>query len=209
MPPRVPPPVPRLRPDGTVRGPSRRWSLSVLGAGLALLVVGCVVAIPPLFDSINGPRFEIPGARTIELDTGSWTIYQLTGTSRGAGGGGFGGVTITEDRGITVRPENVSISGPAPAAVREQGFGTETISRDGRTYTGAVRFQVAEAGSYTVAVGGEGGEVLIARPFVHLFSRWPWLIAAALGALLAVAGLAMWLVGAANRRVARRAGIAG
>lgn len=204
----IPPPQPKLRPDGTVRGPSLQASLIVLGVGSLLFLASLVVLAPVFFDSVNGPRFVIPGQRTLELETGTWSIYQHTGSTRGASTGGVvsGGLSFNESRPVTVTPEAVSITGPAPAEVWGGWFG-ETITRGSNTYTGAVRFEVVESGDYTLSVAGEPGEVLVARPLSDVFGRWPWMVCGATGGLLLVVGLVMWLVGAANRRVARRAGL--
>lgn len=208
-PPPIPPPAPKLRADGTVKAPSLRSSLWVLGVGLVLFVAAGVALVPPLIDSVSGPRFAIPGERTLDLDQGTWTIYQHTSSTRGATSGGVasGGVTVTHSRPVTLRPEDVSITGPASVQVWVHRFGSETMTRGSKTYTGAVRFRLPESGRYTVAITGEPGEVLIARPVLDLLSRWPWMVAGAIGGLLVVAGFVMWLVGAGNRRVARRAGI--
>lgn len=125
-----PAPMPKLRPDGTVRGPSFRSSLLVLLAGLAAVAVSLGVLVPGLLDAVSGPRFDIPGEETLDLDTGTWVLYERV-----------------------------------------------------------------------------GGEVLVARPVFDLLAPWPWLVAGVAGGFVAVAGVAMWLVGASNRRVARRAGI--
>ena len=205
----IPPPQPKLRPDGTVRGPSLRASLTVLGIGSLLFLASVVVLAPVFFDSVNGPRFAIPGQRTLELESGTWSIYQHTGSTRGASTGGgvvSGGLSFNESRPVTVTPEAVSIAGPAPSEAWGGWFG-ETITRGSHTYTGAVRFDVPESGEYTISVTGEPGEVLIARPLSDVFGRWPWMVCGATGGLLIVIGLVMWLVGAANRRVARGADV--
>lgn len=202
----VPPaPVPRLRADGTVKGPSLRSSLIVLGAGLVVLAASLLVMVPQLFDAINGPRFPIPGSQTMDLETGTWVLYQRTGTSSAAGGFSF-----ETDRGVTLGPHEVTITGPAPVQPYGDSWGAETITRGNATYTGAVRFDIDTAGEYTITVQGEPsqtGEVLVARPVTALFSLWPWFLASMAGGLATVAGFVMWLVGAANRRTARNAGM--
>jgi hypothetical protein len=180
--------------------------MTVLGVGSLLFLASVVVLAPVFFDSVNGPRFAIPGQRTLELETGTWSIYQHTGSTRGASTGGgvvSGGLSFNESRPVSVTPEAVSISGPAPAEVWGGWFG-ETITRGSHTYTGAVRFEVAESGEYTISVTGEPGEVLVARPLSDVFGSWPWMVCGATGGVLIVIGLVMWLVGASNRRVARR-----
>ena len=196
--------TPRLRPDGTVRGPSRRASLAVLLAGTALFIVAASVVVPDFLDAVHGPRISVPGERSLELDEGTWVLYQHTGSRSGGGG-----ITFDQNRSVTLHPEHVTITGPAAVEVQGRGFGTETITWGSRTYTDAVRFVAPVAGRYRIELRGEpGGEVVMARPVTHTFRLWPWFLAGLAATVLVVAGVVMWLVGAANRRIARKAGIA-
>ena len=201
--------MPRLRDDGTVKGPSRRTSLAVLFAGAALLVGGLVALVPGFFDAIDGPRFAIPGEQTLELGTGSWVLYQRTDRASATNPTG-GPLSFELGDGVTLRPAQVSITGPGPVGVGGRSATTETITRGDADFTDAVHFEIEQAGTYTISVRGEpasGGEVLVARPVFHLFRLWPWLVMSLAGGGVIIAGIVMWMIGAGNRRTARRAGI--
>lgn len=174
----------------------------VLLAGVVLTVVSALVVAPAFLDGFGGPRFAVPGAHTLDLAEGSWTLYERTGQDSDSG------VTSDSSRDVSIAPANVSVEGPGPVDVRSEHSGvTETISRGPATYTGAVRLDVETAGVYRITVRGESsGEVLIARPITDLLSKWPWMLAFMVGAVAAIAGLVMWMSGASNRRAARRAG---
>ena len=128
----------------------------------------------------------------------------MTGRSQGGGG-----LTFDVNRGVTIRPEDVTVEGPGPVRVRSDMTGTtETVTRGNRTYTGAVRFEVPVAGSYRIVVAGEpsaSGEVLLARPLSDAFSKWRWFLVFVLGMVVALVGMVAGLIGAGNRRAARLA----
>lgn len=182
----------------------------LLVVGVVAMVVAAVVVVPRFLDQLDGPRFGVPGAATVDLDTGTWVLYERTGTERGGGN-----VSFTVNGFVTIAPTDVVVDGPAPVRTRAQDVGyTETITRGQAIYTGAVRFDVEQAGRYEIRVlaAGEpsrGGEVLVARPISELFSAWPWFVTGIIGSMLAVVGFVLWLIGAGHRRAVARAVSAG
>jgi hypothetical protein len=190
-----------VRPDGTVKGPSRRRSLSVLGAGLVLGVISAVGVVPVIQDSLDGPRFATPSSQELTLDTGTWVVFERTGSTHG--GAGF---TFSEGTSVSLSPRDVTVTGPSEPVVRSDlgGNSSETVTRGSAVYTGALRFDVTTKGRYTVTVSHEG-EVLVARPLSHVFSRWPFLVAGVVGGAAVIAGVVMWIVGAGHRREVRKA----
>ena len=192
----VPPPVarPRLRADGTVKGPSLWASLSVAVAGMVLVVVAFVLIVPAFVDAVTGPRWQVPGTHRTHLDEGDWLLHEEVS---------FGGF-------VDIVPRDVVVDGPAPVAPRSDGRYNETVTINGREYVGVVRFEITESGTYDITVRGEPslrGEVLLARPISSVGSYWPWFIAIVAGGLAMVAGIVMAILGATNRSRAKRAGI--
>ena len=177
--------------------------MTVLLGGVGVMVLSAAVVVPTFLDSINGPRFDVPGAHTLDLGEGSWVIYERTGAA-----GRSGGTARDTTHAVSIGPNRVSLVGPAPVDVRSDLTRlTQTITRGRVTFTGAVRLEIETAGEYQITVEESArGEVLVARPVTDVLSRWPWLVAFAIGGGVAVAGLVMWVGGAANRRTARRAG---
>ncbi len=191
-PPAAAPPQPRLRADGSVRGPSLLVAVLVLGLGVVLAVAASFVLIPAFVDSLSGPRWAVPGSNRAALDDGAWVLYERVDV---AGSGAIG-------------PDDVTIEGPASVVPRFDST-NETITINDREYVGVVRFDVDVPGTYEITVRGEPsqrGEVLLARPIWDLFSRWPWFLAGGAGGLLAIVGTTLWIVGGVNRGRARRAG---
>lgn len=189
-PPVPPAPQPNLRPDGTLKGPSFRAAMVVLGTGIAMVVAAVAVMVPAFVDTVNGPRFDVPGSHTLSLDGGTWMLYERNG-------------------GFAVRADNVTVDGPGPVEVRPRSAGvTETITRGNTVYTAVVRLEVGTPGEYTITVGGESAsEALVARPLTDLFSYWPWIVILILGVIAVIVGCVLWAMGASNRRNARRAGL--
>lgn len=193
----VPPPVPRprLRADGTVKGPSLWSSLAVAGSGAALVVAALALVVPAFIDAVSGPRWDVPGTHRTHLDEGTWLLHERVGFSR------F----------VEIGPGDVVVDGPAPVSPRDDGSFTETITINEREYVGVVRFDITRAGTYDITVRGEpsiAGEVLLARPLSTLGSYWPWFVAIGVGGLSIVAGIIMAIIGATNRSRAARAGVA-
>jgi hypothetical protein len=177
-------------------GPPFALSLVVLLVGLVVVVVSVAAAVPNFRHSFDGPRLTPPGERTVVLDKGPWTLFERTGVSRTNGP-----LTVTNDRGVSLMPENVAVSGPGEVRVRSDLLhGSETLNRFGAIYTGAVRIEVPRKGAYTIAVGRTTHEIIIARPLSYAFSRWQPLVAAFLGGLVFIAGGVMLVVGAVRRR---------
>lgn len=189
--PATPPPVRgRVRPDGTPRGMAFRTAALLVAAGVAAMVIAAVQVVPAFLDSVDGPRLAIPGSDIVQLDRGTWVVYV----------NGF----------VTLTPGDVRVEGPGQVDVMPRRIGfSETVTRGNTIYTGTVRLEVEVSGDYQVTVAGEpstDGEILIARPLSGLFSEFPWIIAFALGAIMAVVGLAAGVLGAGNRRAISAAG---
>lgn len=192
----VPPPVarPRLRADGTVKGPSLWSSLAVAGSGVVLVVAALVLIVPAFIEAVSGPRWDVPGTHRTHLEEGAWLLHERVDFA------GF----------VDIRPEHVIVDGPAPVSTRFDASFTETITINEREYVGVVRFDITEAGTYDITVRGEpsaAGEVLLARPLSTVGSYWPWFVAIVAGGLLMVAGIVMAILGSTNRSRAKRAGI--
>jgi hypothetical protein len=188
------PPMPPAAHRGT--GPSLPASLTVLVGGLVVLVVSVALVVPHFRHTLDGPRLAPPGERTVTLDKGPWTLYERTGFARTTGP-----LTVTENRGVTLAPEDVVISGPGEVRVRSDLLhGSETLNRFGAVYTGAVRIEVPRRGTYVIAVGRTTHEIIIARPLSYAFSHWRPLVTGLLGGLGVISGAVMLIVGTVRRR---------
>jgi hypothetical protein len=174
-------------------------ALSLIGAGIVVGIVSLVVIVTAFVDSLSGPRFAVPGSATVDLDSGTWVLYERTERTNG-----FGGFA-------SIGPEDVRVDGPAPVEVKRTTL-NETVTQNEREYLGALRLEVEEAGEHTITVQGEpsfGGEVLIARPITDAFGRWPFFLLLFAGGGLVVLGAVCWIIGGLHRSATRKAGVAG
>jgi hypothetical protein len=183
----------------------RRIGLGVLGVSLVALVLAVVmlaVRLAPTFSSaLLTDSHSVPMDATMTLDAGSWVVFEQTGVQRRSGP-----VTTTENRGVSLTPEQVTITGPAGEVVPTASIGSnQTLNRNGALYTGALGFTVGTAGSYRVVVTGDAGGVVVSQDLGSAFasSAW-WFLLAFLSVVGCVAGLVLVVVG--RRRVTTAVG---
>ena len=183
------------------RRPLVWWGLGLLIVGVLLGVVGGTMFVgsagADVIRAFTAPIRDTPLDATIDLDEGTYVIYEQTGMGRGnspfPGGGG---------RGVTISPDAVTVLSPSGESlpVESTSF-DETIDRNSSTFTGAVRFTVEDSGVHRVSVEGFGQQVIVAPSIVSSFGNaLAWLAVVALGALLAVIGLVLLIVGLVRGR---------
>lgn len=183
-----------LLPANTRRhGRSRlAWAGAVLAAfalvGIVVVAVrGAAHIGSPFVQSLTGPVLRTPLDRSMALDGGEYTVYELTGHVSGGGG-----TTFTRNGSPTLVPAAVIVTGPQGQAVATTGpgSGTETVTRDRDLYTAAVRFTVPAPGSYRIVIAAREPRNVIITP--SLFSGFSGLG----GSVLAFAGsVATFLAG--------------
>ena len=144
--------------------------------GLALVAIGMAVVVPGCVDQFSGPRIDVPGQRTVELDDGTWTIHQRV------------------DGSPLLGPGDLVVSGE-DVEVRSMGF-SETLSINEVDYVGIARLEVGTSGPVTIGtgVGGEPSqlqysELLVTRGFAGFGRLVGWTVAAVVGVVLIVLGL--------------------
>ncbi len=145
-----------------------------------------------LIQAFTTPIRVTPVDVTVDLDDGTYVVYEATARSRSAGA-----VTTTTFRGVTITPEDVSVVGASGEQLpTETTRFDETIDRGNVTYAGAVRFDVDQPGPYRVQIAGSGQQVIIAPSLVgSVGSAVAWLSLIGVGVLLVVIGLVLLIVG--------------
>jgi hypothetical protein len=156
-------------------------------------------AVEPLVSTfVSSPAFFIPGESRLHLNEGTYLIYERTGGST------FG----LSDEMTTLPTSAVTVTSESGAELDVEPYtgDAEQLTRDGATYTGAVRFDVPAKGVYRVQITSTlPGRVIVARPLTDtLEATLPWWGVAALGAATAVTGAVLWIVGATRRRRRRQ-----
>jgi hypothetical protein len=187
-------------------GPSLAISLVVLGIGVAVAVVGVVETVLPLFRTLTrSTSHSTPAEIRGHLSHGTYEVYELTGDRSSAFSPIRTGPVDIGPADVTVTPA----SGGSPLRVTGEGA-DETLTIGHDIYTGAVQFAVPSAGDYVVRVTSSSPtRVILARSIGGILrSVVGWIAAAGGGALLALIGLALLIVGLVRRR-ARPVGYAG
>jgi hypothetical protein len=186
-------------------GPSLRIALAVLVVGAALAVPACVVLGWRFFGSLTAPSFSTPGVQRRHLGTGTWFVFQRTGTS--SGGAGF---TVTFNDGVTLTGDDIEVTGPdgtlcpvRPVTVHE------TITRNSTIYTAAVQFTAPAQGVYTLQVPVDRSRLIVTRSLGSTFRRsLAWMATGAAGGAIVVIGGVLLLVRAVRRSRTTRTPIA-
>ena len=130
-------------------GPSARVSIALVVVGLVVAIPTFVAGLLPIIHALqSSPRLEVPGGAVparlqLHLGSGAYLVYEDTGASS------FGNLNSGGD--VTLNESDVTVTGADGTTVAVTGPGsvTQTITRDGRRYTGAVRFTTPAAGDYT------------------------------------------------------------
>jgi Protein of unknown function (DUF2510) len=172
--------------------------------GIALMVVGVLIAAPPsaviasrAVRTLTTPEVTTPATVQRRLSSGTWFIFQRTGTSTGGGG-----VTITRNGIPDLSADQVSVTDPlgTPVTVRQVTV-NETITKGARIYTAAVQFHVGRLGNYQIQINaGTSSAVLITRSFGDTFRNFVVFAAVgSVGGLIFVIGLVLLIVGAVRR----------
>ena len=175
-------------------GPSARLSIILIVAGALVGIAAFVVAIVPIVRVAETKAIAVPTAgTTLHLGTGSYMVYEHTGSpvfgdlSGGSTTLGPGDITITSASGA-----------PVPLAIPSA---SESITHNGRSYTGVARFSPPAAGDYTLRITATSTDsVIVARPLTSLVARaLGWFALSGLGGLTFVAGIVMLVVGIVRR----------
>jgi hypothetical protein len=150
-----------------------------------------------LIESFTTPVRVTPVDVTLDLDDGTYVIYEATARSSGAGS-----ISTTVGRGVTITPEDVSVVSSSGDQLQMETTRFDiTIDRGNLTYTGAVQFDVDRSGSYRVQIDGSGQQVIIAPSLIgSIGSAVAWLSLIGIGGLLVVIGLVLLIVGLVRGR---------
>lgn len=181
-------------------GPSLVASLVVLGLGIAVAVAGGVGMAVAFGRTVLGSEaVALPAHLQRHFGTGTYEVYQRTDGD--TGGDGF---TFSNNRSTTLTPADVTVTGAdgVQIAAAFANGPDETIRRGSAHYTGAVVFDIPRSGDYTVDVRRDSGlpEVIVTRSLGGAFKAAArWLVLLVLGALAAIVGLVMLIVGIVRR----------
>ncbi|HET6815827.1 MAG TPA: DUF2510 domain-containing protein [Mycobacteriales bacterium] len=187
-------------------GPSLPLSFAVLGAGIAIAIAGGVGTGVTFGRTILGSEaFALPAHFQRHFGTGTYEVYQRTGSRSGGGG-----LTFTNERPTTLTPADVTVTAAdgTRLTTRYPGGATETITRGSGSYTGAILFDVPASGDYTVDIRPNGAgfpQAVVTRTLGGAArAAAKWIVLLVLGALAATVGLVLLIVGIVRRNRASR-----
>ena len=175
-------------------------AVTVMVVGVVLGIPCALKAIPPFFEGLTGAVRPTPLDTRLRLRSGTYAVYERTGTQRG--GGGF---TVTENDAPRIAPGGVTVLSPSGQPISTHDFGTgsgsETITRNGAVFTATVRFDVETPGVHRVRIAGERpGQVIIARSLGGTFERVaPWIALGAGAGLVVATGAVLFAIGVIRR----------
>lgn len=189
-------------------GPSLRTSLIVLGVGIALGIGGGIGTGVAFAKSVlYAPAVDLPASLHRHLHTGTYVIYQRTGTTHH--NGPFSSFNNAAPPTLTPGDVTVTSSAGIPADIRYTGAINETLTRGSAIYTGVVEFHVPATDDYDIEIenaqGGGIPQVVVARSLGDaLRSAVGWLVMLGIGVLIAATGLVLVIIGIVRRNRAGR-----
>jgi hypothetical protein len=178
-------------------GPSFRLSLILLIAGVVIAIPALILGLLPIIRALDASEFRVPGTNVMSLGTGTYVVYERTGS---AGlGDTFDAVTVTlEPEDVTVTDESGSrIETYRPSLYNDVLTQTDSNAR----YTGALRFKTTHDGEYTIAVRSpRPTTVIVARPFIDTVRRaLAFFVVAGVGGIMLIVGVVLLIVGSVRR----------
>jgi hypothetical protein len=189
-----------VHPAATARraGPNLWLSIAILVCGVLLGMPAIYKVVTTIVRTVVSPAtVHVPGETRLHLTPGRYLLFQRTGTTTGGGG-----ITFTQDRGVNLPPSAVSVTETNGEGL-DVGLpgATETITRGGRKYTGAVEFRVPNADDYVIRVDAPAqDDVLVARSIGETFrSLLPWIGLGVLAFLVIATGVTLLIVGEVRR----------
>jgi hypothetical protein len=188
--------------------PQGRKGKALIWWGAALLVVavlGGVIAAVGLVSRVGGVLVDAlsadsqltPAHMQLQLDSGSYVVYELTGQSRSGGP-----LTIQNGHGVTVDVSDVTVTSAAGTRIQVDPMTMrETITQGSSEYTGAARFEIPQDGQYIVDVETPGTRVLVAPSITSGFrGTLRWFALGGLSGLLFLVGAVLLIVGIVRSR---------
>ncbi len=188
------PAVPPLRGKGT------------LITGVVLLILGLVAVIAgiallagtagSLLSQIGTPQ-TAPTSFTRQLDGGTtYAVYEATSAGTGTADDPFLG---------NVQPSDITVKGPSgDVQVNGTGSTVNTVGDGTQLFAEVATFNPPTSGSYTIDIATTGSLVAVAPSLSSAAKAAVWIAVIGLGALLALIGIILLIVGAVQRSSSRK-----
>ena len=114
-----------------------RVAIPTLVLGIVLAISGVVALGVQFWDLINGPKYAIPGTIELQLDTGTHTVFERTGSRDRVGS-----VPVNRFNTVTLDRTQLEVIGPDGDSVRvRNASGNETINVNSEHFVSALEFE--------------------------------------------------------------------
>lgn len=172
--------------------------------GLALGIVAAILLARSVGPALNAAFFKhscaTPCSQVLGLNAGRYLVFEQTGDSNSVG------PVTTSHRGPTTITQSDVVVTSADGRTLDvfASNGSETITRNGTIYTGAVSFRVPESGRYRVSVHAPGATHVIVAPGIgQLFAKaLPGVAVAVVGLVAGTMGIVVLILAWTRRRSA-------
>ncbi|MGD0084929.1 MAG: hypothetical protein ABSD78_17290 [Acidimicrobiales bacterium] len=171
-------------------GPPLWLSVPLLVVGIVAFVVSVAGVSDALVHSIyDAPMFHAPGTEQLKCEPGLYAFY----VENGSGNISAGSIRVTG-------PEPANTTVPVQTTSTVQSF-----SNAGTSFSGNLVFNVTATGTYSITVGSGPADVIVAPTLAAAAERnLGWALGLIAGALAALAGLILLIVGLVQRSRARK-----
>jgi len=188
-------------PPSVVATPRKRGKGAII-TGLVLLAVGIVMAIGGIVAFGASAASLLKGLGTTQttpveipqnFDGGTtYAVYELATSGTGTSSDPYIG---------SVQPGDVTVQATDGTAVivTDSPSLSQTFSDGSKNYVVVATFTPPVTGQYVVSVKTDGATVVVAPSLTAVAKALPWLALIGLGALLALAGLIVFIVGIVRR----------
>jgi hypothetical protein len=180
-------------PNTAVRrpGPALWLSILLLILGIAGIVVsGLGVGRAVVHSILDAPVLTSPGKEQVLCRSGTYLLYVENGSSS-----------------LSATTASVTVTGPGGENIPVEAESTsQTFSKNGQQFSGALGFVASTAGTYTVSVHTSGSSVLVAPSFTTAAQEnIGWIVGIFVSGILALVGFVLLIVGIVRRSRAKRA----
>ncbi|MHB8671778.1 MAG: DUF2510 domain-containing protein [Acidimicrobiales bacterium] len=182
-------------------GPPLWLALVLVAIGLSMVATATVIIAVRSVRALTTPPVSTPGVVERHLGSGTWMIFERTGTKSGDGG------TTIITNAAQAGPTQVSVTDAAGVELSVRPVTVdETITRGTRVYTAELQFHVRDAGRYRIQVSTDSaGEVLVTRSLGETVRSLLALAGLAVaGGLVLLVGVVLLIAGAVQRSRARQ-----
>jgi len=188
-------------PPSVVATPRKRGKGAII-TGLVLLAVGIVMAIggivafgasaASLLSGLGTPQttpVELP--KTLDGGT-TYAVYEQATSGTGTSGDPYIGSIQPGDVTVQATDGTEVILTDAPSL-------SQTFSDGSKNYVVVATFDPPVSGQYVVSVKTDGATIIVAPSLTSVAKALPWLALIGVGALLALAGLIVFIIGIVRR----------